>query len=39
VARQHDGRLGKEDNCQVGVFLVGVTPGGAALWDHGLSPV
>src|SRR5512133_1758336 len=28
VARQHNGRLGKEDNCQVGVFLVGVTPGG-----------
>ena len=21
VARQHNGRLGKEDNCQVGVFL------------------
>jgi SRSO17 transposase len=36
VARQHNGRLGKEDNCQVGVFLVGVTPGGAALLDHGL---
>src|SRR3954451_8416710 len=34
VARQHNGRLGKEDNCQVGVFLVGVTPGGAALLDH-----
>src|SRR5512135_3352046 len=33
VARQHNGRLGKEDNCQVGVFLVGVTPGGAALLD------
>src|SRR3954447_7453906 len=29
-------RLGKEDNCQVGVFLVGVTPGGAALLDHEL---
>ena len=27
VARQHNGRLGQEDNCQVGVFLVGVTPG------------
>src|SRR5512135_1300651 len=27
VSRQHNGRLGKEDNCQVGVFLVGVTPG------------
>jgi SRSO17 transposase len=36
VARQHNGRLGKEDNCQVGVFLVGVTPGGAALLEHGL---
>jgi SRSO17 transposase len=36
VARQHNGRLGKEDNGQVGVFLVGVTPGGSALWDHQL---
>jgi len=36
VARQHNGRLGKEDNCQVGVFLVGVTPGGTALLDHPL---
>jgi SRSO17 transposase len=36
VARQYNGRLGKEDNCQVGVFLVGVTPGGAALLDHEL---
>jgi SRSO17 transposase len=36
VARQHNGRLGKEDNCQVGVFLVGVTPGGTALLDHQL---
>jgi SRSO17 transposase len=36
VARQYNGRLGKEDNCQVGVFLVGVTPGGAALLDHQL---
>ena len=26
VARQHNGRLGKEDNCQVGVFLVGGDP-------------
>ena len=24
VDRQYNGRLGKEDNCQVGVFLVGV---------------
>ena len=37
VARQHNGRLGKEDNCQVGVSLVGVTPGGAALLDHQLD--
>ena len=36
VARQHNGRLGKEDNCQVGVFLVGVTPAGMALLDHQL---
>jgi SRSO17 transposase len=36
VGRQHNGRLGKEDNCQVGVFLVGVTPAGSALLDHQL---
>jgi SRSO17 transposase len=36
VARQHNGRLGKEDNSQVGVFLVGVTPAGSALLDHQL---
>ena len=36
VARQHNGRLGKEDNCQVGVFLVGVTPAGQARLDHRL---
>jgi SRSO17 transposase len=36
VARQHNGRLGKEDNCQVGVFLIGATPAGAALLDHRL---
>jgi SRSO17 transposase len=36
VARQHNGRLGKEDNCQVGVFLVGVTPAGQTLLDHRL---
>lgn len=36
VARQHNGRLGKEDNCQVGVFLVGVTPAGSALLNHRL---
>jgi SRSO17 transposase len=36
VARQHSGRLGKTANCQVGVFLVGVTPAGCALLDHQL---
>ena len=36
VDRQYNGRLGKEDNCQVGVFLVGVAPGGVALLDHQL---
>jgi len=36
VARQYNGRLGKEDNCQVGVFLVGVAPGGSALLGQGL---
>jgi SRSO17 transposase len=34
VARQHNGRLGQEDNCQVGVFLLGAAPRGVALWDH-----
>jgi SRSO17 transposase len=36
VARQHNGRMGKQDNCQVGVFLIAVTPAGAALLDHQL---
>lgn len=36
VARQHCGRLGKVENCQVGVFLLGVTPDGTALLDHQL---
>jgi SRSO17 transposase len=36
VARQHNGRLGKQDNCQVGVFLIGVAPGGVALLDQQL---
>jgi SRSO17 transposase len=36
VGRQHNGRLGKQDNCQVGVFLVGVTPAGSALLAHRL---
>jgi SRSO17 transposase len=34
VARQWCGRLGKKENCQVGVFLLGVTPAGTALLDH-----
>jgi SRSO17 transposase len=33
VARQWCGRLGKTENCQVGVFLTGVTPGGIAGLD------
>jgi SRSO17 transposase len=36
VDRQYNGRLGKEDNCQVGVFLVAVAPEGTALLDHQL---
>ncbi|GAB6185658.1 IS701 family transposase [Thermopirellula anaerolimosa] len=36
VARQWCGRLGKQENCQVGVFLLGVTPAGTALLDHQL---
>ena len=36
VTRQHNGRLGKVDNCQVGVFLAYVTPAGTALADHRL---
>jgi SRSO17 transposase len=36
VQRQWCGRLGKKENCQVGVFLLGVTPGGNALLDHQL---
>src|SRR5229473_870902 len=34
--RQYCGRLGKTENCQVGVFLVGSTPAGDALLDHQL---
>jgi SRSO17 transposase len=33
VGRQWCGRLGKIENCQVGVFLTGVTPGGVAALD------
>jgi SRSO17 transposase len=33
VAQQWCGRLGKAANCQVGVFLTGVTPGGTAFLD------
>jgi SRSO17 transposase len=36
VARQWCGRLGKVDNCQVGVFLAYVTPHGATLVDRRL---
>ena len=36
VARQHCGRLGKVENCQVGVFVIGVTPAGSALLEHQL---
>jgi len=36
VQRQWCGRLGKKENCQVGVFLLGVTPAGNALLDHQL---
>jgi len=36
VQRQWCGRVGKKENCQVGVFLLGVTPGGTALLDHQL---
>jgi SRSO17 transposase len=33
AAEQWCGRLGNTANCQVGVFLVGVTPGGTAMLD------
>ncbi len=33
VAPQWCGRLGTTENCQVGVFLLGVTPGGVAALD------
>jgi SRSO17 transposase len=36
VKRQYCGRVGKKENCQVGVFLVGVTPAGSALLEQQL---
>jgi SRSO17 transposase len=36
VERQYCGRVGKQENCQVGVFLVGVTPAGSALLEYQL---
>jgi SRSO17 transposase len=36
VARQWCGRLGKVDNCQVGIFLAYAAPGGCALVDRRL---
>ena len=36
VQRQWCGRVGKKENCQVGVFLLGVTPAGTTLLDHQL---
>jgi SRSO17 transposase len=36
AARQYCGRLGKVENCQVGVFLVGVTPDGTCSLDQQL---
>jgi SRSO17 transposase len=36
VGRRHNGRIGTRNNCQVGAFLLGVAPAGAALLDHRL---
>lgn len=36
VKRQYCGHVGKKENCQMGVFLVGVTPAGTALLDEQL---
>jgi SRSO17 transposase len=36
AASQWFGRAGKTENCQMGVFLLGVTPAGTTLLDHQL---
>ena len=36
VKRQYCGRVGKKENCQMGVFLVAVTPAGNALLEQQL---
>jgi SRSO17 transposase len=36
VQRQYCGHVGKKENCQVGVFLLGVTPAGSALLEQQL---
>jgi SRSO17 transposase len=36
VQRQYCGRVGKKENCQVGVYWVGATPAGSALLEHQL---
>jgi hypothetical protein len=36
VQRQYCGHVGKKENCQMGVFLVGVTPAGSALLEQQL---
>jgi len=36
VKRQWCGRLGKKENCQVGVYWISVSPAGCAMLDHQL---
>ena len=36
IGRQHNVLSGKVENCQVGLFLIGVAPEGTALLDHRL---